>query len=88
MTIRIRIIRTPAAVPDVPVQAVSIVVPCYNEGLLVPHLKNTLDEVGERLGVRYDLEFLIVDDGSTDDTWAKLTATFAGRANKYRPRSS
>lgn len=74
-----RITRTTASVPDGPVQAVSIVVPCYNEGLLVPHLKNTLDEVSERLGVRYDLEFVIVDDGSTDDTWSKLTATFAGR---------
>lgn len=75
-----RLTRT-ATVADGPVQAVSIVVPCFNEGLLVPHLKNTLDEVGERLGVRYDLEFVIVDDGSTDDTWAKLTATFAGRPN-------
>ena len=76
-----RLTHTPTELPSVPVQAVSVVVPCFNEGLLVPHLKNTLDEVASRLGVRYDLEFVIVDDGSTDDTWAKLTATFADRSN-------
>lgn len=62
-------------------QPVSVVVPCFNEELLVPHLKNTLDEVNHRLGVRYDVEFVIVDDGSTDGTWARLNATFAGQGH-------
>ncbi len=65
--------------PAVPVRPVSVVVPCFNEELLVPHLKNTLDEVHSRLAHLYDVEFVIVDDGSTDNTWAKLTATFADR---------
>lgn len=72
-----RVARTPAN----PVQPVSVVVPCFNEELLVPHLKNTLDEVGVKLGHTYDVEFVIVDDGSTDNTWSRLTATFADRPN-------
>ena len=77
-----RLTRTPT-VADGPVQAVAVVVPLYNEGLLIPHLKNTLDELSDRLGTRYDLEFLLVDDGSTDDTWVKVNATFAGRPNYH-----
>ena len=60
-------------------QAVSVVVPCFNEELLVPHLRNTLDEVKQKLSGRYDLEFVLVDDGSTDDTWNKLRQAFAAR---------
>ena len=82
-TMRLR--RTPAAA-DGPRQPVAVVVPLYNEGLLVPHLENTLDEVSDRLGAKYDLEFILVDDGSTDDTWAKLTATFAGRPDFHLHR--
>lgn len=62
-------------------QPVSVVVPCFNEELLVPHLKNTLDEVRQKLSARYDVEFLIVDDGSTDGTWARLNRTFTDRPN-------
>lgn len=72
-----RLARTPAG----PLLPVAVVVPCFNEELLVPHLRNTLDEVGEKLGNRYDVEFVIVDDGSTDNTWNRLTGTFAGRPN-------
>ncbi|MCU0705277.1 MAG: DUF3473 domain-containing protein [Fimbriiglobus sp.] len=56
---------------------VSVVVPCYNEELLIAHLKNTLEEVDEKLGRRYEVEFVIVDDASTDDTWNRLSTTFA-----------
>ncbi len=68
-----------ADAPATPVTPVSVVVPCFNEELLVPHLKNTLDEVHSRLAHLYDVEFVIVDDGSTDNTWARLNRTFADR---------
>jgi polysaccharide deacetylase family protein (PEP-CTERM system associated) len=64
--------------PPGPRTPVSIVVPCYNEELLVPHLKNTLDEVREKLS-GYEIEFVLVDDGSSDNTWAKFHKAFAGR---------
>jgi len=59
--------------------AVTVVVPCYNEELLVPHLKNTLDEVRTALADRYDTTFLLVDDGSSDRTWAKMQTAFGNR---------
>lgn len=77
-TAAILTVRTPHGAVAQP-NPVSVVVPCFNEELLVPHLKNTLDEVNDRLGHVYDLEFIIVDDASTDGTWAKLNATFADR---------
>lgn len=64
-----------------PKTPVSIVVPCFNEELLVPHLKNTLDEVRQKVGGRYEIEFVLVDDGSTDQTWNKMRQMFGNRAD-------
>ncbi len=69
----------PAPMPDSDRKPVSIVVPCFNEELIVAHLRNTLDEVRERLGSTYDVTCLLVDDGSTDDTWNSLKKSFGNR---------
>jgi polysaccharide deacetylase family protein (PEP-CTERM system associated) len=58
---------------------VTVVVPLFNEELIVPYLLNTLDEVRTALNPRYDLRFLLVDDGSTDQTWDAITKAFAAR---------
>ncbi len=58
---------------------ISIAVPCFNEELIVPHLRNTLDEVRERFGVKYDVTCLLIDDGSTDNTWKSLKRAFGDR---------
>jgi polysaccharide deacetylase family protein (PEP-CTERM system associated) len=55
---------------------VSVVVPCYNEELILPYLANTLRSVEERLGDRYEFRYVFVDDASSDDTWAALHRTF------------
>lgn len=55
---------------------VTIVVPCYNEEQSLRYLRNTLDSVVRKLGRRYALQFVFVDDGSTDETWAALQAVF------------
>lgn len=60
---------------------VSVVVPCFNEEDVLPYLTRTLDRVAGALADRYDLRFILVDDGSTDRTWDALSATFAGRSN-------
>jgi polysaccharide deacetylase family protein (PEP-CTERM system associated) len=55
---------------------VSIVVPCFNEELILPYLANTLKSVRASLGSRYDLRFVFVDDGSRDRTWESLGRIF------------
>lgn len=57
---------------------VTIVVPCYNEELILPYLGNTLSSVETRLR-DYAITFAFVDDGSQDQTWAGLRKTFGGK---------
>lgn len=46
---------------------ISIIVPSYNEAESLPHLADWIDSVMNENGLSY--EVIIVDDGSTDDTW-------------------
>ncbi len=59
----------------------SIVVPCYNEELILPYLSNTLRSVAKALESDYDLRFIFVDDGSSDNTHASLHQLFGAQAN-------
>ena len=59
----------------------SIVVPCYNEELILPYLANTLKSVRKRLGGEYDLSLVFVDDGSKDGTPQALHRIFGGWPN-------
>jgi dolichol-phosphate mannosyltransferase len=53
--------------------ALSIVVPCYNEADGIAGLATTLLPVAAGLAARYGAtELVFVDDGSRDDTWARL----------------
>src|SRR5690242_20590595 len=54
---------------------ISIVIPCKNEA---PNLPSLFDEIGEKLTGR-DIEVVVVDDGSTDDTAAVLKRQAAMR---------
>ena len=60
---------------------VSVVVPCFNEELILPYLANTLKSVERTLRDRYDLRFVFVDDGSSDGTWSSLQDLFGDRPN-------
>jgi polysaccharide deacetylase family protein (PEP-CTERM system associated) len=55
---------------------VSVVIPCYNEELILPYLANTLRSVHAALAERYDLHLIFVDDGSQDGTWDALGKVF------------
>lgn len=50
----------------------SIILPCHNEAENLDLLFSRLEAVIEKLGVSYEL--LAIDDGSTDDTYARLVA--------------
>lgn len=65
----------------------TVVVPCYNEELILPYLANTLRSVAEQLRTRLDLRFVFVDDGSTDGTWRALQQLFGGRSDCQLIRS-
>lgn len=59
---------------------VSIVVPCYNEELILPYLANTLKSVSDRLSNQYQITYILVDDGSKDGTWKGLEETFGNKS--------
>ena len=50
----------------------SVIVPCLNEEANVPELVTRIGEVF-RVGV-IDAELVLIDDGSTDGTWAAIEA--------------
>lgn len=62
---------------------VTIVVPCHNNAPALRYLGNTLSSLEWSLAPRYDLQFLLVDDGSTDGTHEALQLLTAGRTH-YR----
>ncbi len=70
---------SPTTILSEPRLPVTVVVPVFNEELVLPYLANTLDEVSRDLSDRYDLHFVFVDDGSTDSTWESLHRLFGAR---------
>jgi dolichol-phosphate mannosyltransferase len=61
-------------------ESVSIVVPCYNEGGNVARFEETLLPVAHELAKDREVELVLVDDGSSDDTLTRLEE-LAARAN-------
>ena len=58
---------------------VSIVIPCFNEELILPYLANTLENLERSLGSAYDFRYVFVDDGSADGTLPALERIFGSR---------
>jgi dolichol-phosphate mannosyltransferase len=48
----------------------SLVIPIYNEEELIPHLRSAID--AWRAGLPYQIELVLVNDGSTDQSWRYL----------------
>jgi glycosyltransferase involved in cell wall biosynthesis len=57
--------------------ALSIVVPCYNEQESIPRLASSLATVRRVLESDYELDFVLVDDGSDDATHETLRSHFS-----------
>lgn len=60
-------------------QPLTVVVPCFNESLVLPYSAKTLDSFAKDHEDRYETSFIFVDDCSTDDTWAQLQDLFGER---------
>lgn len=75
----------PAAAPKIPV---TLVVPCYNEELVLPYLSNTLEEVEAEFSELYELHYVFVDDQSQDGTYGALERIFGGRPRTRLVRHS
>ncbi len=56
----------------------AIVIPCYNETESLPHLAAALARLRSALAGQYQIELLLVDDGSTDDTVTRMQESFDG----------
>jgi len=65
--------RSEADLTGVPV---TIIIPCYNEESSLPYLTKALDELCLESKEKYDLEFIFVDDNSTDGTYIYLQSKF------------
>ena len=61
----------------------SIIIPCYNEAENVEHLAAALFPVVDELAREQSVEVILVDDGSRDDTLARLQS-FAARRPDVR----
>ena len=58
--------------PAQPPEPVTVVVPIHNEEGGIDYLLRAMDKAAAVLAPRYVLRLLLVDDGSTDGTWAEL----------------
>ena len=56
---------------------VSVIVPCFNEEEGISFLSSNLKSLKSELEPEYEAEFVLVDDGSSDQTWAMLQKSFA-----------
>ena len=64
--------------------SVTVVIPAYNEGeTFAGSLVTIADYFAKHRGGGYDFKYLIVDDGSSDETYA-AASNFAGRRNDVR----
>jgi dolichol-phosphate mannosyltransferase len=62
-------------------QRLAVVVPCYNEADSLANLAAGLGRLRAAAAAEYELEFVLVDDGSRDGTWDLLQKCFAGDAS-------
>lgn len=58
---------------------VSVVVPAYNEAEGIDQLRSKLLPVLDRIAARHAVELVLIDDGSTDATFERLSQAFGDR---------
>src|SRR5689334_20399796 len=71
-----------------PLPRISIVVPCHNEADSLDRLAAEMVRLKDALAASYEMELILVDDGSTDATWLILQDRFQGWMNVRLVRHS
>lgn len=56
---------------------ISVIVPCFNEEEGIPFLASNLRSLQIELQSHFETQFILVDDGSSDQTWSLLQKHFA-----------
>jgi dolichol-phosphate mannosyltransferase len=59
----------------------SVIIPCFNEADNIAQLHQQLNTIQPELERRGGFELVLVDDGSSDDTFARLSSAFEGWEN-------
>src|SRR5687768_7521067 len=57
----------------------SIVIPCHNEAESLNNLATAMIRLQAAIREAYQIEWLLIDDGSTDRTWSILNDFFGGQ---------
>ncbi|HET9470486.1 MAG TPA: glycosyltransferase family 2 protein, partial [Usitatibacter sp.] len=73
--------RPGASLEDDEAPALTVVIPAYNEGRMV---ENSIESVAGARYPREKLEILVIDDGSTDDTWEHIERAAARHPDVVR----
>ena len=61
----------------------TLVIPCYNESETLPYLEKTLARFARKGQGLFDLHYVLVDDGSKDETW-KLLQDYFGDNPRFK----
>ena len=61
--------------------AVTVVIPCFNESAGIEFLANRLREISDQYRDQHEFFFILVDDGSSDNTWELLGEQFSEWSN-------
>lgn len=69
----------PAALAGREAIPLTLVIPCYNEADTLRYLQKTLHRFAQRAAGLFALDYVFVDDGSSDDTWSLLQEHFGNR---------
>jgi dolichol-phosphate mannosyltransferase len=67
--------------PPAGASGLSIVIPCHNEAQSLANLASAMVRLRAALAGQYQVEFLLVDDGSTDATWQLMHDFFYGQTD-------
>src|SRR6266542_6929057 len=55
----------------------SLIIPCFNESDNIAEMREQLSGIRPELELRGSFELVLVDDGSSDDTFTRLSVAFA-----------